>query len=170
MGGLFWACFELSYMNKKVDHGPWYWLTTWLLFLMMMIFNARAMLVSSKFGRDIEANFWSRIWGRSLVQIQRMNCNQLAELRKRADRADQPVLFFLARANFWEKHAKNRRNHAKTGKNRRFFGANFFWGENWSVLIFTPFATMRRICPCGKYISNSIESFQIVQSNRKPDQ
>ena len=32
-----------------------------------------------------------------------------AELQKRADRADQSVLFFLAGANFWEKHAKNRR-------------------------------------------------------------
>ena len=31
----------------------------------------------------------------------------LAELQKRADRADQSVLFFLAGANFWEKHAKN---------------------------------------------------------------
>jgi len=41
------------------------------------------------------------------------------ELQKRADRADQSVLFFLAGANFWEKHAKNRRKHAKTGKNRR---------------------------------------------------
>ena len=30
-----------------------------------------------------------------------------AELQKRADRADQSVLFFLASANFWEKHAKN---------------------------------------------------------------
>ena len=30
-----------------------------------------------------------------------------AELQKRADRADQLVLFFLAGANFWEKHAKN---------------------------------------------------------------
>ena len=30
-----------------------------------------------------------------------------AELQKRADRADQSVLFFLAGANFWEKHAKN---------------------------------------------------------------
>ena len=29
-----------------------------------------------------------------------------AELQKRADRADQSVLFFLAGANFWEKHAK----------------------------------------------------------------
>ena len=29
------------------------------------------------------------------------------ELQKRADRADQSVLFFLAGANFWEKHAKN---------------------------------------------------------------
>ena len=31
----------------------------------------------------------------------------LSELQKRADRADQSVLFFLAGANFWEKHAKN---------------------------------------------------------------
>ena len=30
-----------------------------------------------------------------------------SELQKRADRADQLVLFFLAGANFWEKHAKN---------------------------------------------------------------
>ena len=29
------------------------------------------------------------------------------ELQKRADREDQSVLFFLAGANFWEKHAKN---------------------------------------------------------------
>ena len=29
------------------------------------------------------------------------------ELQKRADRTDQSVLFFLAGANFWEKHAKN---------------------------------------------------------------
>ena len=40
-----------------------------------------------------------------------------------------PVLIF----------GKNTRKHAK---NRRFFGANFLGGENWSVLIFTPFATM----------------------------
>jgi len=54
-------------------------------------------------------------------------------LQKRADRADQSVQFFLAGANFWEKHAKNRRKQAKTGKNRRkigaFFGANFFGGK-----------------------------------------
>ena len=31
----------------------------------------------------------------------------VTELQKRADRADQLVLFFLAAANFWEKHAKN---------------------------------------------------------------
>ena len=48
------------------------------------------------------------------------------ELQKRADCADQSVLLFLAGANFWEKHAKNRRKHAK---NRRFFGANFFVGK-----------------------------------------
>ena len=42
---------------------------------------------------------------------------KLAELQKRADRANQLVLFFLAGANFWEKHAKSRRKHAKTGEN-----------------------------------------------------
>ena len=36
-----------------------------------------------------------------------------AELQKRADRANQSVLFFLAGANFWEKHAKNTRKQAK---------------------------------------------------------
>ena len=46
-----------------------------------------------------------------------------AELQKRADRADQSVLFFLAGANFWEKHAKNRRKQAKTRENRRKTGA-----------------------------------------------
>ena len=51
------------------------------------------------------------------------------ELQKRANRADQLVLFFLAGANFWEKHAKNRRKHAKTGEKQRFFGANFFVGK-----------------------------------------
>ena len=65
------------------------------------------------------------------------------ELQKRADRANQQVLFFLAGANFWEKHAKKRRKHAKTGKNMRKQAKNRrFFGANWSVLIFTPFATM----------------------------
>ena len=26
------------------------------------------------------------------------------------------------------------------------FSGRFFWGKNWSVLIFTPFATMKRLC------------------------
>ena len=52
-----------------------------------------------------------------------------AELQKRANCADQSVLFFLAGANFWEKHAKNRRKHAKTGKKQALFGANFFGGK-----------------------------------------
>ena len=34
-------------------------------------------------------------------------CILLSELQKRADHADQSVLFFLAGAHFWEKHAKN---------------------------------------------------------------
>ena len=46
-----------------------------------------------------------------------------AELQKRADRADQSVLFFLAGANFWEKHAKNRQKHAKTGEKHAKTGA-----------------------------------------------
>ena len=53
-----------------------------------------------------------------------------SELQKRADRADQSVLFFLAGANFWEKHAKNRR---KTGAflvliflGGKLVGANFY--------------------------------------------
>ena len=37
----------------------------------------------------------------------RIGLSSNAELQKRADRADQSVLFFLAGANFWEKHAKN---------------------------------------------------------------
>jgi len=59
-------------------------------------------------------------------------------LQKRADRADQSVLFFLAGANFWEEHAKNRRKHAKTRKNRPktgtflvlFFGGGKLVGAN----------------------------------------
>jgi len=59
-----------------------------------------------------------------------------AELQKRANCANQLVLFFLAGANFWEKHAKigeNRRKHAKTGAflvlmffGEKLVGANFY--------------------------------------------
>ena len=45
----------------------------------------------------------------------------LTELQKRANRANQLVLFFLASANFWEKHAKDRRKHAKTGEKQALF-------------------------------------------------
>ena len=61
------------------------------------------------------------------------NADDEAELQKRADRADQSVLFFLAGANFWEKHAKNRQKHAKTGAflvliffGEKLVGANFY--------------------------------------------
>ena len=40
--------------------------------------------------------------------------------------------FFLAGANFWEKHAKNRRKQVKTRENRQKTGAFLvliFWGE-----------------------------------------
>ena len=50
----------------------------------------------------------------------RIRCNlpwSISELQKRANRANQLVLFFLAGANFWEKHAKNRQKHAKTREN-----------------------------------------------------
>ena len=53
----------------------------------------------------------------------------IAELQKCANRANQLVLFFLAGANFWEKHAKTGENTRKQAKNRRFFGANFLGGE-----------------------------------------
>ena len=43
-----------------------------------------------------------------------------------------------------EKQAKTRENRRKQAKNRRFFGAIFLGGGNWSVLIFTPFATMAK--------------------------
>ena len=45
----------------------------------------------------------------------------MAELQKRADRGDQSVLFFLAGADFWEKHAENRWKHAKTGEKQALF-------------------------------------------------
>ena len=53
--------------------------------------------------------------------IELMVVMMMAELQKRADRADQSVLFFLASANFWEKHAKNRQKHAKTSEKQALF-------------------------------------------------
>ena len=44
------------------------------------------------------------------------------ELQKRANRANQLVLFFLAGANFWEIHAKR-------GEKQGYFGAKFFVGK-----------------------------------------
>ena len=64
-------------------------------------------------------------------------------MQKRANRAKQLVLIFLAGANFWEKHAKNRQKHTKTGEKTGAFLVLIFLGKNWSVLIFTPFATMQ---------------------------
>ena len=43
------------------------------------------------------------------------------ELQKRANRANQLVLFFLAGANFWEKQAKTRENRRKTGEKQALF-------------------------------------------------
>ena len=50
-----------------------------------------------------------------------MRCGSRTELQKRAIRANQLVLFFLAGANFWEKPAKNRRKQAKTGEKQVLF-------------------------------------------------
>ena len=50
------------------------------------------------------------------------------ELQKRANRANQLVLFFLAGANFWKSTRKTGENTRKQAKNRRFFGA-IFWGR-----------------------------------------
>ena len=51
-------------------------------------------------------------------------CLLRTELQKRANPANQLVLFFLAGANFL---GKSRENTRKQAKNRRFFGA-IFWG------------------------------------------
>ena len=55
------------------------------------------------------------------------------ELQKRADRANQSVLFFLVGANFWEKHANNCAIMCKCllifANYALIFGANFFWGK-----------------------------------------
>ena len=47
------------------------------------------------------------------------------ELQKRADRANQSVLFFLASANFWEKHAKNIPDNCR--RRGRRCQCKFFW-------------------------------------------
>ena len=46
-----------------------------------------------------------------------------SELQKRANRANQLVLFFLASANFWKK------NTQKQAKNSAFLVLNFFVGK-----------------------------------------
>ena len=56
-------------------------------------------------------------------------------MQKRANRANQLVLFFLAGANFWEKHAKNRRKQAKTRENRRKTGAFLVLIFLWEKLV-----------------------------------
>ena len=103
-----------SHIWKSMDQGPWYWLTTWILFLwidwcdwlMMMIFNARAMLASSRqwFGWDIEADFWSRIWGRSLVQIIKMNFNQLVIPRNQNNEFSEKLQTAFAPHSLSENH------------------------------------------------------------------
>ena len=66
----------------------------------------------------------------------------LAELQKRADRADQSVLFFLAGANFMGKAREKLCYFVYFCVFFVYFLVLFFGGGNWSVLIFTPFATM----------------------------
>ena len=51
------------------------------------------------------SSYSSRIVFHPLFQVMVVNLME-TELQKRADRADQSVLIFLAGANFWEKHAK----------------------------------------------------------------
>ena len=78
---------------------------------------------------------WSALWFhttscRITYHPDQWQCQpEVAELQKRANRANQLVLFFLAGANFWEKHAKTGENTRKQAKNRRFFGANFLGGK-----------------------------------------
>ena len=62
-------------------------------------------------GRGAEVHLLCRLWTPTLSTISNISFPlqeyAIAELQKRADRADQSVLFFLAGANFWEKLAKN---------------------------------------------------------------
>ena len=81
----------------------------------------------------------STLGGRLLVGI------IIIRVAKSADRADRSVLFFLAGANFWEKHAKTVLLclfWTIFGLFWTYYLVLIFWGGNWSVLIFTPFATM----------------------------
>ena len=65
------------------------------------------------------------------------------------------VLFFLAGANFWEKHAKNRQKHAKTGAFlvliflwEKLVGANFYafcnYAECYMVVVVTVFQNKQK--------------------------
>ena len=47
------------------------------------------------------------LYNSRIVGIILLSLIKHAELQKRANRANQLVLFFLAGANFWEKHANN---------------------------------------------------------------
>ena len=62
-------------------------------------------------------------------------------MQKRANRANQLVLFFLAGANFWEKHAKTRQKQAKNSAFlvliflwEKLVGANFYAFCNYGVV------------------------------------
>ena len=50
----------------------------------------------------------------------------VAELQKRANRANQLVLFFLAGANLWEKHAKTGASLVLIFWGGKLVGANFY--------------------------------------------
>ena len=67
------------------------------------------------------------------------------------DREDQSVLFFLAGANFWEKHAKNRRKHAKTGENRRKTGAFLVLIFLWEKLVGANFYAFCNYGSCAMF-------------------
>ena len=81
--------FDVSFIDMT---GRWWW-----------FYNAMAMLVCpmERFGRDIEADFWSRIWGRSLVWILNMNFNQLVIWRKSSQRSLNPPPPLVIRKSCW---------------------------------------------------------------------
>ena len=53
------------------------------------------------------ANVQQQVQASKGPDVQKGKKDNHAELQKRANRANQLVLFFLAGANFWEKRAKN---------------------------------------------------------------
>ena len=79
-------------------------------------------------------------------------------MQKRAKRANQLVLFFLAGANFWEKHAKNTRKQAKSSA---FLVLIFLW-EKLVGANFYAFFNYAHQPPTGQMVDGYCENIQQI--------